>query len=274
MDHKAIQHLLLSSPALMQQIGLLTRSGALDRRKLKKCAEVSGFVAHFLRVLPALPDDRELTFLECSCGKSYLSLVLDHVLRERYGRRERFIGVDSNPELVERCAAVAAALGRDNMEFRCCRTIEYEPERQIDVALALHACDTATDEAIAKGVQAGAAYILAVPCCQNQIRGQVRQGHPLTGITEFGPLRYHLANLLTEALRATILRGAGYHVTLDEIVPPTVTPKNLMISARKIKRRAKRGIEDYLKLQEFFQVQPRLAKLLPEVVAAAPKKET
>ncbi len=272
MDHKAIQDLLLGSPELMQQIGLLTRSGNLDRRKVKKLTEVAGFVEHILRILPDLPDDRERVILECSCGKSYLSLVLDHVLRERFGRAERFIGVDFNPKLVERCACVAAALGRDNLEFHCSRTIEYEPDRPIDLTLALHACDTATDEAIAKGVQAGSAYIMVVPCCQNQIRGQVKTGHPLTAMTEFGPIRYHLANLLTEALRATILRGAGYDVSMDEIVPPTVTPKNILIRARKIKRTPRRGIEDYRQLQEFFQVKPKLAQLLPDVVAAAPKK--
>ena len=263
--------MLLASPGLMQHIGLLTRSGHLDRKKLKKYTEVAGFVAQILRILPALPDDRDAVFLECSCGKSYLSLVLDHVLRERFGREERFIGVDSNPTLIEKCAAVAGALGRTNMTFRCCRTIEFEPDGPIDVTLALHACDTATDEAIAKGVQAHAAYILVVPCCQNQIRGQVKTGHPLTGITEFGPLRYHLANLLTEALRATILRGAGYDVSMDEIVPPTVTPKNLILMARRIKRKPRRGIEDYLKLQQFFQVKPQLAKLLPDVVAGSPE---
>ncbi len=272
MDRLAVQELIAAAPDVMQRMGLLTRSGNLDRRKNKKLTEVAGFIEHILKILPALPDERRIVFLECSCGKSYLSLALDHVLRERFGRVEQFIGVDFNPKLVQRCREAAAELGRDNLEFHCSRTIEFEPPRPVDVTLALHACDTATDEAIAKGVQVGAAFILVVPCCQNQIRGQVKSGHPLAAITEFGPLRYHLANLLTEALRATILRGAGYDVTMDEIVPPTVTPKNLLIRARKIKSTPKRGIEDYQTLQQLFHVKPKLAQLLPEVVAAPPKK--
>lgn len=281
MDRQAVIDLLLASPELMQQIGLLTKSGHPDRKKLKKYNEVAGFVEQVVRILPDLPADRPCVFLECSCGKSYLSLVLDHVLREHFGREAYFIGVDSNPRLVEKCAEVQAALGRTNMAFCCSRTIEFEiaevewpeglgqHEPSVDVTLALHACDTATDEAIAKGVQLRSSYVLTVPCCQNQIRGQVKTGHALTGITEFGPLRYHFANILTEALRALILRGAGYDVSMLEIVPPTVTPKNVMILARKIKRTPKRGIEDYLKLRDFFQVRPKLEKLLPGVVAGA-----
>lgn len=277
MDRQAVIDLLLASPTLMQQMGLLTRTGRADRKKLKKCNEVAGVVEQVLRILPDLPDERPCVFLECSCGKSYLTLVLDHVLRERYGREAQFIGVDSNPRLVEKCAAVQAELGRPNMTFCCSRTIDFElgiPDVSVDVTLALHACDTATDEAIAKGVQLASSYILVVPCCQNQIRGQVKTGHPLTGITEFGPLRYHLANLLTEALRALILRGAGYEVSMLEIVPPTVTPKNVMILARKIKRNPKRGIDDYLKLRDFFQVRPKLEKMLPDVVAGVTKART
>ena len=255
----------------MQEFGLLTASGHLDKKKLKKHNEVAGFVEQILRIVPDLASDRAPVFLECSCGKSYLGLVLDFVLRERFQIEAEFIGVDSNPDLIAKCEAVKHALGRTNMHFVASRTIDFQTDRDVDVTLALHACDTATDEAIAKGVQLGSAYVLVVPCCQNQIRGQVKSGHPLTGITEFGPLRYHLANLLTESLRALILRGAGYHVSMLEIVPPTVTPKNVMILARKIKRTPKRGIEDYLKLRDFFQVKPKLEKLLPDVIAGAGK---
>lgn len=276
MDRQAVIDLLLASPTLMQQIGLLTRTGRPDRKKLKKYNEVAGVIEQVLKILPDLPTERPCVFLECSCGKSYLTLVLDHVLRERFGRDARFIGVDSNPRLVEKCVAVQSELGRSNMTFCCSRTVDFQLDPQdvsIDVTLALHACDTATDEAIAKGVQLMSSYILVVPCCQNQIRGQVKTGHPLTGITEFGPLRYHLANLLTEALRALMLRGAGYDVSMLEIVPPTLTPKNVMILARKIKRTPKRGIEDYIKLRDFFQVRPKLETLLPDVVAGAVKAQ-
>ena len=106
-------------------------------------------------------------------------------------------------------------------QFVASRTLAFQSERRFDLVVALHACDTATDEAIAKGIQLGVDLILTVPCCQNQIRGQFVSGHPLTAMTEFGPIRYRLANMLTDALRAQFLRSAGYFVELhgDSIAP-------------------------------------------------------
>jgi hypothetical protein len=109
--------------------------------------------------------------------------------------------------------------------------------------------------------------ILSVPCCQNQIRGQIKSGHPLTAVSDFGLLRYRLANMLTDALRAQFLRAAGYEVNLLEIGSPRLTPKNLCICARKVKRRIRRARDaEYLQLKEFFGVKPKIEKLCPGIV--------
>jgi uncharacterized protein (DUF2237 family) len=172
-----------------------------------------------------------------------------------------------NAVLVEHCRQVADALGLDDAEFVACRTREFGIDGEVDVAVALHACDTATDEAIAKGIEIGARLILTVPCCQNQIRGQIKTGHGLTGMTDFGPIRYRLANMLTDVLRAQFLKSAGYHVEMAEIGSPRLTPKNLCICARRSKRagRAPRDA-DYRALKEFFGVSPAIEKLCPDVI--------
>jgi len=215
-----------------------------------------------------------LRIVEFSCGKSYLGVVLVVLLREMLQKEAALVGVDVNADLVAKCRRVAAAAGLKDAEaglkdaeFVSSRTLEFQTERKVDVVVALHACDTATDEAIARGIQLGAALILAVPCCQNQIRGQIKSGHPLTAMTEFGPIRYRLANLLTDVLRAQFLHGAGYHVEMVEIGSPRLTPKNLCICARKVKRAGKsRRDTGYKTLKQFFDVRPMVEKFCPGVI--------
>jgi hypothetical protein len=152
------------------------------------------------------------------------------------------------------------------MVFKHGRTIDFDTDKKIDVVIALHACNTATDEAIAKGIKVGAKYIMVVPCCQGQLRSQIKDQHPLTTVTQFGLLRSKLADILTDALRSQFLLGNGYYVELLEIVPPKLTPKNILISARKTKNSSKRSLEGYhqlnntfntdFSLQDYFSEQP------------------
>lgn len=257
-----------ASDKMLTAIGLRSPSGFYDRRHAKKLEEVLGFSEQVLAVVAEAFADKSPVILDCSCGKSYLTFVLNYLFAEVLNKQGWFIGTDTNPKLVARCDEIRAALGFDNMEFHRSRSIEFKPSRPVDMVLALHACDTATDEAIARGIQLGARYILVVPCCQNQIRGQIKAGHPLVNLTEFGPIRYALANLLTDALRALFLRGAGYDVKLNEIVPPKLTPKNVMILARRMKKPRRSGMSDYERLRDFFDVRPRIEDYFPDGTAA------
>jgi hypothetical protein len=261
---------LRAAPELLTRIGLLGPSGRMEARRRKKLEEIAGFSALILRRLGECFPDGGATVLECSCGKSYLSLVLSWLLRAETGRPFFFIGVDFNPRLVEASARAAEELGLGDVAFECSRTIAFDPgERRFDVVCALHACDTATDEAIAKGLELGVRLILTVPCCQNQIRGQLRSGHALEAMSQFGPVRYHLANLLTDTLRALYMHAAGYHVEMDEITSPRVTPKNLCLMARKVRRPSGRDrSEAYRELRDFFGVRPAIERLWPQVAQA------
>lgn len=274
LDKDAIAGVLTSSKSFIQSIGLDGPDGSFDRKKLKKIGEVVGFTEQILKATDTLLKGNNTVFLECSCGKSYLSFVLNHIISNTYKTSPFFLGVDTNKALVEKCEQISSALGYENMQFVHGRTIDFQPDRlvpegsyqgKVDVVIALHACDTATDEAIAKGIKLGAKYIMVVPCCQNQIRNQLRFSHPLVGLTEFGVLRYKFADVLTEALRSQFLVGAGYHVELMEIVPPKLSPKNILISARKTKSGGKRGMKPYLELSKIFKTRFKLPDFFPEL---------
>ncbi|MBT3880592.1 MAG: SAM-dependent methyltransferase [Candidatus Scalindua sp.] len=218
----------------------------------KKINEIAGFCEQILKVVRKFNREKEIVFLECSCGKSYLSFVLSYLFEKESEIRPSFIGVDTNGELIQRCEKTRDILGYDNMVFKQGRTTDFSSERKIDVVIALHACNTATDEAIAKGIEIGAKYIMVVPCCQGQLRSQIKENHPLTSVTQFGLLRSKFADILTDALRSQFLLGNGYYVELLEIVPPKLTPKNILISARKIRNTNKRNLEGYNKLNNMF----------------------
>lgn len=263
---ETLSGVLTSSRDFLRALGWEGPDGGINRREIKKFRETVGFSSHILRMVKDI-GSQDLVYLECSCGKSYLTFALSRILKELYGIECTFYGVDVSGSLVEKCRRIAESLGYDNISFTEGRTLEFRAPRgdRVDVVLALHACDSATDEAIAKGIQLGARYIMVVPCCQNQLRGQMRRTQPLKQLTDFGPLLYRFADLLTEALRAQVLRGAGYAVEVHEIVPPTVTPKNLVITARRLRSGNKRGMDDYRRLSRQLGVRSVLEDFLPEL---------
>lgn len=274
MDRTDVLDYLRDRPEALKKMELMGPEGQLDERGAKKIEEIAGFAAIILRYVRDWLPDQDLTVLEGSCGKSYLGFVLALLFPDVDDRRVRLWGVDFNPELIARCRSLADDLGLDQMHFVSNRTINFQSEEEFNLVVSLHACDTATDEAIAKGIQLGARLILSVPCCQNQIRSQLKSGHPLTPVTDYGPARYRLANLLTDALRAQFLNAAGYHVKLDEIGSPRLTPKNLCICARKVKRPSKRARDrDYRHLRDVFGIRPKIEGLCPEVLKAKEAKD-
>jgi len=254
LKREKVAELLKSSNEMLRMLSMDVEQSR-DDREIKKFNEVVGFVEQVVDIIDLYPLDREIVILDCSCGKSYLSFALNSVLSKLYQVPFFFYGVDTNKVLIDKCSHVSVNLGYSNMKFTAGRIIDVQPEKAVDIVIALHACDIATDETIAKGIKLGAKYILAVPCCQNQVRGRLKRGHPLVDVTDFGLLRYRFADLITEALRSQFLTGAGYFVKLTEIVPPKVSPKNLMIIARRRKGNKKYNFERYNKLDIMFNTE-------------------
>jgi hypothetical protein len=259
-----ILSILEQEESIINYLKLRKHNGQLNKDVNKKINEIAGLCEQVLKVIEKYDRDKEVVFLECSCGKSYLSFALNHILKEELNRNVFFFGVDTNKELIERCNETSSSLGYRNMVFKHGRTIDFVPDGNIDVVVALHACDTATDEAIVKGIKVGAKYIMVVPCCHGQLRSQIKAHHPLVSLTQFGLLRYKFADVLTEALRSLFLLGNGYYVELLEIVSPKLTPKNILISARKIKRKNKANLDRYYELSGMFNVNSRLNEFFQE----------
>jgi SAM-dependent methyltransferase len=222
----------------------------------------------FLRALESTLDDvpdGPLRVVDLGCGNAYLSFAAYRYLTGR-GVDASLIGVDVRADQRARNTAIAAQLGcADRVRFEA-GTILDAPVDGADLVLALHACDTATDEALARGVQWRARYILAAPCCHHDIAAQLR-GRPAPDpyqiITRQPILRERFADVLTDSLRAALLRLHGYRVDVVEFVESRHTPRNLLLRARHTGMRAAPDQHaEYSALATAWGVTPALERLL------------
>ena len=155
-----ILNLLEQEDSITNPLGFRHSNGLLKKDMNKKINEIAGFCEQILKVVRKFDREKEIVFLECSCGKSYLSFVLSYILEKESNTKPSFIGVDTNGELIQRCEETRAVLGYDNMVFKQGRTTDFSSDRKIDVVIALHACNTATDEAMKANFSS-----LLVPTC-------------------------------------------------------------------------------------------------------------
>ena len=192
-------------------------------RQIEKFAEILG---HLLAEAP-LPTDRRLRVFDMGCGKGYHTFAASELL----GDRAKVCGVEARADLVEFCRKVALEQGMEQrLAFRQ-GSIADTDVGSADVLIALHACDTATDDALAKGVAAGAALLVAAPCCQKEIRPQLIPPPVLSAALRHGIFEERQAEFVTDALRAQLLEWAGYRTRVIEFISTEHTAKNLMITA-------------------------------------------
>lgn len=246
---------------LFRAIGLARVDGELYWNQRHKFLEVRAMAEHLVKISGKISKKRSLTFLDCACGKGYLTFVLNHILTHKLGRAAFLVGADRDPHVIKRCIEAQRLLGYENTEFHSVDIIKFTPVKKPDITFCLHACDTATDETIAKGITLNSRFIVAVPCCQREISRKMKH-HPLKPMTQFPIIQERLSCLITETLRTLVLKAAGYKVKIFEFVPHRVTPKNLMLRAEKIWPENVDALEQYWQLRDVFNIQPKIEEYL------------
>jgi hypothetical protein len=249
-------------------IGIMNPSGKPYVEREKKLYEVIYFSGHVVRCIEKISQTQEMVLLDCGCGRSYFPFFVNLVLRKRR-RKISYIGIDANGELIQKSSQTSKALGYMNMEFFQSSIIEYEPGRKVNIVCALHACDTATDEAIAKGVKLNARFIVAAPCCQRQVVMQLsRASEKVPQIKPFIESKIskeYVGVALTETLRKLALESFGYKVDMFEFVSIKYTPKNIMFRAEKIRASNNESLKAYQTLRDYFNVEPKIQEYLPQL---------
>ncbi|MDM5230678.1 class I SAM-dependent methyltransferase [Lysinibacillus pakistanensis] len=244
------------------RLGVQSEEGKIKKQKYDKFKQINRFIEFIDDALAYLPKDRQVRILDFGSGKSYLTFALYHYLKVEKGLDIRVTGLDLKKEVIEECSKIANDLGYEQLEFLVGDINDYNSESNVDMVVTLHACDVATDMALARAVKWGARVILSVPCCQHELNRQLNTP-ALDIMLQHGLLRERFAALATDAIRAEILSLVGYEAQLLEFIDIENTPKNILIRAyhtgKKTSSEQRARYDNFLAL---LNAQPFLAKEL------------
>jgi len=233
--HDQPRQSILDSSAIdwLSGLGVVNERGQVRPLMGDKYAQIN----HYLDIFTHLAKDcgwtenrDSLTIVDMGCGKGYLTFGLWHLFARVWKRPVRVVGVEARPELVNAAKGLGRKIGAEGLEFMA-GTIESVTLPKIDALIALHACDTATDDAIRRGIELGAQLIIVAPCCHKEVRPQMGRPAPLAPVLEYGLMAERMAEWSTDGLRGLFLEWAGYQTKMIEFVSTEHTPKNLMITA-------------------------------------------
>lgn len=244
----------------LQELGVMTSEGEIVRARYDKFRQINRFLEFIEDILPELDKGRELTILDFGCGKSYLTFAVYFYLHELKGYDIRIIGLDLKKDVISHCNELSRKYGYEKLRFLVGDIADFRDIERVDMVVTLHACDTATDYALAKAVSWGAKVILSVPCCQHELNKQMKN-ELLRPVMKYGLLKERMAALVTDGLRAQYLEREGYDTQILEFIDMEHTPKNILIRAVKTGRKAKNG-EIISACEEFLHVVPTLGTLL------------
>lgn len=231
-------------------LGVMTEEGRIIKSRYDKFRQINRFLEFIEDILPRLYSDRENVIIDFGCGKSYLTFAMYYYLHELKGYSIRVIGLDLKQTVIDDCNRLREKYGYEKLDFYHGDIASYEGVDHVDMVVTLHACDTATDYALAKAVRWGASVILSVPCCQHELNKQMNN-EQMAPVFQYGLIKERLAALYTDALRAEILENIGYRAQILEFIDMEHTPKNILIRAvkqggRKNNRKEIKEIMEYL----------------------------
>ena len=263
LSHNRKKHYILEEgvpvPFLLD-LGVMTEEGKVVNSRFDKFRQINRFLEFIEDILPELDWSREVTIIDFGCGKSYLTFAMYYYLHECKGYNIRIIGLDLKKEVIRHCSELGRKYGYEKLTFLEGDIAGYTGADHADMVVTLHACDTATDYALAKAVGWGAKVILSVPCCQHELNGQI-ENDILKPILKYGLLKERMAALVTDGLRAEYLECAGYDTQILEFIDMEHTPKNILISGVKNGKKGENQ-KAVKKCEEFLHVSPTLGRLL------------
>ncbi len=247
--------------AFLNSLDVLDEQGRIRPSMQAKYRQINGFLSLLEPILPEKPP-HPYHICDCGCGSAHLSFAIYHYLNQVLNWPASLVGVDRNAELIQKNTAWRDRLDWPGLSFETVDLSRYNPVDPPNLVLSLHACDTATDIALARGVEWKAGIIIAAPCCQHELHRKI-ESDSFQGLLRHGILRERLADLVTDALRAAALRLCGYSVKVIEFSAPSDTGRNLMIRAVRTNRPPEpAATQEYHALKSFWNITPEIERLL------------
>lgn len=260
------------SVALLKELHLLTREGDLNADSRRKLKQVNHFIGFLRPMFEDMAARNEVpVVVDCAAGKSYLGFLLAEVFLQPLSVGS-VIAIETRPELTEATAERARKLGLDCLHAACSEIAAAPVPERIHLVTALHACDTATDDALALAIQRGADHVAVVPCCQAELARQLGSAAPpdaaIASLSRHAWHRRELGSHLTNVIRALALEAHGYKVTVTELTGWEHSLKNELILGKRTQRENPRAARELETLLAATGVQPKLVRLLQGTVAA------
>jgi SAM-dependent methyltransferase len=245
--------------ALLKVLGIADTNGLIKPSRRAKYDQIN----QFLRVIETVIGDhpeRAFKLVDCGCGKAYLTFAAWFYLSRVRALNVRICGIDRREDVIASARKMAVDLDvADDVIFVQGDIADSDPGFRPDMTVSLHACDTATDEALARGIEWKSRYLLCAPCCQHELHKSLKSVNEMRAVLRHGILRERLADLLTDTLRSQILRILGFRVNVIEFVSPEATARNIMLKAEYcVKPGQSEAISEYLELRDYWRVHPWL----------------
>lgn len=228
---------LIQTPSYLQELGVLDQNGHPKKGKGDKYKQINKFVeimAGLLRNHATVGGKEHIEVVDMGSGKGYLTFALYDFLVNTLKKEAQVTGVEVRPDLIDLCNNIADKIGFENLQFKKGYINNFHLPKT-DILIALHACDTATDDAIYKGIQAKAELIICAPCCHKQIRKQMNCETHLESILQYGIHKERMAEMVTDTIRALLLEANGYQTKVFEFISTDHTGKNVMIVGQRVK---------------------------------------
>lgn len=255
-DHQKERKLTSSSKPYLHQLNLTDSEGKVYKNAQDKWKQINHYIELLSSSLVNLPREKRLKVVDMGAGKGYLTFALYDYLKNNLQRDVEVVGVEFRKDLVDFCNQVAKDSGFKGLSFVEGTIEDYISEGPIDVLIALHACDTATDDAIFKGIQNESSLIVVAPCCHKQVRREleaVKAKNDLDFMIKYGIFLERHAEMLTDSIRSLIMEYYGYEMRVMQFISDQHTPKNVMLVGLKKSTDSKKQVEILNKIQELKQ---------------------
>ncbi|NQY22998.1 MAG: SAM-dependent methyltransferase [Campylobacteraceae bacterium] len=212
------------------ELGIMTEEGKIVNSKYDKFKQINRYLELVSDCIPYLDKSKTLRIIDFGCGKAYLTFALYDYLVLKMGYNVEIVGLDLKENVIEFCSDLSKKLNFENLRFVQGDIKGFTQFKEVDMVISLHACNTATDDALATAVNWGAKVILAVPCCQHELLKKIKN-NAMFPMLKFGIIKEKLSSLITDSLRANVLEIMGYRTQVLEFIDMEHTPKNIMIRA-------------------------------------------
>ena len=238
------------------KLGIMTAQGKIVNSKYDKFKQINRYLELVSDCIPYLDKNKTIRIIDFGCGKAYLTFALYDYLVLKMGYNVEIVGLDLKENVITFCSDLAKQLNFKDLRFEQGDIKGFDQFKNVDMVISLHACNTATDEALAKAVNWGAKVILAVPCCQHEFLKKINN-EKMIPMMKYGIIKEKLATLLTDSVRANVLEIMGYRTQVIEFIDMEHTPKNVMIRAFfENNTKVNKIIKQYTEFKNEWQITP------------------